>query len=211
MPSIPPTLGMSDNVKCARIIETSPTKRSGTFWYRLIVVRGPLPPGTILWELNAPRAFVDEGAVETRPDPDARRRAISRLRAWAHAHAWIVADEASSAEGIETIAPPKRPTPTVPAITARLPAGDGPPKVARIVEHPATLSTDLQWYTVVAVSGLGLEGKPLLYVTKPRAREPTGVFVATPDRVARQAALAEITTWAQENGWQIEASELMET
>jgi hypothetical protein len=201
---------MSDNVKCARIIETSPTKRSGTFWYRLIVVKGPLPPGTILWELNAPRAFVYEGTVDTRPDPDARRRAISRLRVWAHAHVWIVAGEASSAEGIATIAPPKRPTPTVPAITARLPAGDGHPKVAGIVEHPVTLRSQHQWYTVVAVSGLGLAGKPVMYVAKPRAREPKEVLVATPERVARQAALADIMTWAQENGWQIEASELME-
>jgi hypothetical protein len=50
-----------------------------------------------------------------------------------------------------------------------------------------------------------------MYVAKPRAREPTGVLVAAPDRVARQAALADILTWAQQNGWQIEASELMET
>src|SRR5262249_44538680 len=77
-------------IKRARIVATSPTKLGGRFWYQLVVIDGPVTPGTILRQTDVthdPRVGARHSPAQ---DPEDRQPAINRLRAWADANGWAI-------------------------------------------------------------------------------------------------------------------------
>jgi hypothetical protein len=76
--------------KRARIVEVPPARRNTVFWYRLVVVDGPIPAGMILRHVAVRRLVVPEGTLEIRPDPEGSRHAIERLELWALVNGWTV-------------------------------------------------------------------------------------------------------------------------
>jgi hypothetical protein len=203
MSSTSPILGIPDATKRGRIIETAPTKKGGPFWYQLVVVEGPRPAGAILREASAPRAFTYEGALEPRPDPVARQRALERLQRWARINGWSVEGNVTGPRGSETITPDAQPLPTNRLTVDQVSHRTDAPKIAHIVEGPVT-RLGACWYYLVVGSDIGVAGKVLAHAPAPQARDAHGVRRGSPDPMTRQAALADLTAWANVHGWLIQ-------
>jgi hypothetical protein len=84
------------------------------------------------------------------------------------------------------------------------PTSDGP-KRARIVEHPPTTRSGSYWYVLEVVDGPYPQGTRLRGAFARRRRDLDGLPVSEADPEERQTAIAKLTTWAQGNGWTVEA------
>jgi hypothetical protein len=77
-----------DPTRRARLVIARPAnKRPGRYWYSLVVVRGPQPPGTHLWSASAYRRVNPHGGP-MQPDPDEREAAIAMLRYCVRDNRW---------------------------------------------------------------------------------------------------------------------------
>jgi hypothetical protein len=74
----------------ARIVIARPSnKRPGRYWYSLVVISGPHPPGTILWSASAHRRVNPHGGP-MQADPAEHVAAIATLTHWARGNRWTL-------------------------------------------------------------------------------------------------------------------------
>jgi hypothetical protein len=74
----------------ARIVIARPSNnRPGRYWYSLVVVSGPRPPGTILWSASAHRR-VNPHDDPMQPDPDEHEADSATLTHWARGNRWTL-------------------------------------------------------------------------------------------------------------------------